>query len=154
MFSYAQLVYNSIYCFVVTSLAIDSQLLSHPTYLHRLNVFIINLGMPLAPDDLTYLINYNKAMTTTDVNVTLMWSADAGGLRGVSVEYTLLLTDSSHNSLTTHTTDATNWTTSLQFNETYLVTLYSSTCDHTLISDNITTNITIEECMCTINLNF
>jgi hypothetical protein len=75
-----------------------------------------------------------------------MWLVVGRGSEGVNVEHTLLLTDSSHNLFTTHTTSATNWTTSLQFGETYLVTLYSSTCDHTLISDNYTTNITIDEC--------
>jgi hypothetical protein len=65
---------------------------------------------------------------------------------GVSVDHTLLLTGSFNKYLTTHTTSATNWTTLLQFGETYLVTLYSSTCGHTLISDNYTTNITIDEC--------
>jgi hypothetical protein len=78
--------------------------------------------------------------------VTLMWVVVGRGSEGVNVEHTLLLTDSSHNLFITHTTSATNWTTSLQFGETYLVTLYSSTCDHTLISDNYTTNITIDEC--------
>jgi hypothetical protein len=73
--------------------------------------------------------------------VTLMWAVVGGGLDGVNVEHTLLLTDSSHN-LATHTTSATNWTTSLQFGGTYLVT----TCGHTLSSDNYSTNITIDEC--------
>ena len=105
------------------------------------------LGLPSPPEHLTYHLDYNNS-TDTSVIVTLMWSSSDGGLGGVSssIEYTLLLTDSSHNSLATHTTHTTNWTTSLQFNETYLVTLYSSTCDNTLISDNFTTNITIQEC--------
>ena len=100
------------------------------------------LGPPSSPENLTYHPTYTN-ITEAGVMVALMWPPNNGGL---SVEYTLLLTDSSHNSLTTHTTHTTNWTTSLQFNETYLVTLYASTCDHTLISDNFTTDINIQEC--------
>jgi hypothetical protein len=78
--------------------------------------------------------------------VTLMWAVVGGGSDGVNVEHTLLLTDSSHNLLAIHITSTTNWTISLQFGETYLVTLYSSTCGHTLSSDNYSTNIAIDEC--------
>jgi hypothetical protein len=111
------------------------------TYTLHINNLSVYVGPP-PPENLTVLCDYSN-ITETGLMVTLMWSE---GLGEVNVDHTLLLTSSSNNSLTTHTTSATNWTTSLQFAETYLVTLYSSTCDHTLISDNYTTNITIDEC--------
>ena len=71
-----------------------------------------------------------------------MWSAAAEELTG-DVEYTLTIrTDSTH---TTHTTHTPTHTTPLELGATYLISLYSSTCQHTLVSNNFTTNITLQQ---------
>ena len=75
-----------------------------------------------------------------------MWEAAPEVDRdGVSVEYTIIITDLSTSIITNTSTTNTTFTTSLQFHVSHLITLYTSTCSHTLISDNFTTNITISK---------
>ena len=59
------------------------------------------------------------------------------------MEYTIIITDLSTSITTNTSTTNTTFTTSLQFHVPHLITLYTSTCGHTLLSDNFTTNITI-----------
>ena len=76
-----------------------------------------------------------------------MWAAAPEVDRdGVSVEHTIIITDLSRSICTNTSTTNTTFTTSLQFDVPHLITLYTSTCGHTLISDNFTTNITIDKC--------
>ena len=96
---------------------------------------------PSAPENFSHVVDYSTANDSV-VMVTLMWSATGEEVTG-DVEYTLSIsTDSTH---TTHTTHTPTHTTPLELGATYLISLYSSTCQHTLVSNNFTTNITLQQ---------
>ena len=98
-------------------------------------------GVPSPPQNFTHVPDY-RAANDTHVVVNLMWAAAPEVDRdGVSVEYTIIITDLSR-SITTNTSTTNTTFTSLQFHVPHLITLYTSTCGHTLISDNFTTIIT------------
>ena len=103
-------------------------------------------GVPSPPQNFTHVPDY-RAASDTHVMVNLVWAAAPELDRdGVSVEYTIIITDLSRSFTTNTSTTNTTFTTSLQFHVPHLIILYTSTCGHTLISDNFTTNITIDKC--------
>ena len=102
-------------------------------------------GVPSPPQNFTHVPDY-RAANDTHVVVNLMWEAAPEVDRdGVSVEYTIIITDLRRSITTNTSTINTTFTTSLQFHVPHLITLYTSTCGHTLTSDNFTTNITISK---------
>ena len=102
-------------------------------------------GVPSPPQNFTHVPDY-RAANDTHVVVNLMWAAAPEVDRdGMSVEYTIIITDLNRFITTNTSTTNTTFTTSLQFHVPHLITLYTSTCGHTLISDNFTTDITISK---------
>ena len=94
---------------------------------------------PSAPENFSHVVDYSTANDSV-VMVTLMWSAELVN----NVEYTLTITND-YSTHTTHTTHTPIHTTPLELGATYLISLYSSTCQHTLVSYNFTTNITLQQ---------
>ena len=122
-------------------------------------------GIPSAPENFTVSPDYYTASETA-VLVHFSWSPPpeltAPNDARVDTHYTITINNSSMlNTITLYNepdmivmtnTTFTNFTTSLTFNESYMVTVYASICGNTLRGNPYQTNFTIPDGNCTCSM--
>lgn len=84
---------------------------------------------------------FTNNTNNSDVVVNFMWSPVFDVPNTVDIEYNITITG--FNTTITANTATSNFTATLQFNVTYLISFYASICDNSLKSDLFTTNVTV-----------
>ena len=109
--------------------------------------FSITIGSPSPPRNFAYHPDYTTASDTV-IAVNFTWSSDISPLQLNDDNDDLciiIITDASGSTTIANRTSTTSFTTALEFNTTYSVTLYTSRCNNVLMSDSFITSITIDK---------